>query len=119
VQGMGGNILQLNPLMCDGDPNVIYSFDIFPLLNKIMDRYVAGDLSIWGFGADNRPMNITGLPGWNSHVYSNDPGNCQLLFYDETLFGSGLVPCQDQNEATYDRHTYDLTFGGIMDIQFG
>jgi hypothetical protein len=112
VQGMGGNILQLNPLMCDGDPNIIYSFDIFPLLNKIMDRYVAGDLSIWGFGADNRPMNITGLPGWNSHVYSNDPGNCQLLSYDETLFGSGLVPCQDQNEATYDRHTYDLTFGG-------
>ena len=103
VQGMGGNILQLNPLMCDGDPNVIYSFDIFPLLSTIT-RYAAANASAWGLGTDDIPLNPVRSP----NIYCND-SSMELLGY--TIISVGSVnPSNDQNDSTFEQHQFGLSF---------
>ena len=107
IQGLLNNIIQLNPLMCDGNPNILISFDIFPFKDKIANPYtLASDLMLWIPSTNNYKLNF--------NVYSTN-GSISAPTPVENVIGS-VNPLQDQSDSSYDQWVYSINFNGVTGI---
>jgi hypothetical protein len=102
------NALIINAMLCDDDPDKLYSFDIFPLGS--LQKYLAADLSAYG---QNTFVPLQ-LGGQNTNVYIVTPAYASLLSYVESGSAGNAF---DADDNTSDQHVVAVQV--IPGVQLG